>query len=384
MLLAFLAFRTFLQRKHNTLLTPLASMKIIIDDKIPFMRGQAERLGTAVYLPGAAITADDVRDADALIVRTRTRCDEALLKGSRVKFIATATIGFDHIDTAWLAENGIGWTNCPGCNAGSVAQYVESALLLLARAGRIRLDAATTLAVVGVGHVGAQVALMAKRLGLTLLLCDPLRLQGSGGVEEGSAAAGGIADAACCATLDDVCRQADIITFHTPLTRQGLHATFHLASADFFSRLQRRPVVINSSRGEVVDTGALLGALRGGIVREAVVDTWENEPDISRELLDRAFLATPHIAGYSADGKANGTRMSLEAVARFFGVDCLFDVEAPAVPPTFRYYPEAPDDAAANPSLALYDPRRDSDALKADPVAFERLRGNYPLRREHF
>ena len=359
-------------------------MKIIIDDKIPFMRGQAERLGTAVYLPGAAITADDVRDADALIVRTRTRCDEALLKGSRVKFIATATIGFDHIDTAWLAENGIGWTNCPGCNAGSVAQYVESALLLLARAGRIRLDAATTLAVVGVGHVGTQVALMAKRLGLNLLLCDPLRLQGCGGVEEGSAAAGGIADAACCATLDDVCQQADIITFHTPLTRQGLHATYHLASADFFSRLQRRPVVINSSRGEVVDTSALLGALRGGIVREAVVDTWENEPDISRELLDRAFLATPHIAGYSAGGKANGTRMSLEAVARFFGVDCLFDVEAPAVPPTFRYYPEAPDDAAANPSLALYDPRRDSDALKADPAAFERLRGNYPLRREHF
>ena len=359
-------------------------MKIIIDDKIPFMRGQAERLGTAVYLPGAAITADDVRDADALIVRTRTRCDEALLKGSRVKFIATATIGFDHIETAWLAENGIGWTNCPGCNAGSVAQYVESALLLLARAGRIRLDAATTLAVVGVGHVGTQVALMAKRLGLNLLLCDPLRFQGCGGVEEGSAAAGGIADAACCATLDDVCRQADIITFHTPLTRQGLHATYHLASADFFSRLQRRPVVINSSRGEVVDTDALLGALRGGIVREAVVDTWENEPNISRELLDRAFLATPHIAGYSADGKANGTRMSLEAVARFFGVDCPFDVEAPAVSPTFRYYPEAPDDAAANPSLALYDPRRDSDALKADAAAFERLRGNYPLRREHF
>lgn len=359
-------------------------MKIIIDDKIPFMRGQAERLGTAVYLPGAAITADDVRDADALIVRTRTRCDEALLKGSRVKFIATATIGFDHIDTAWLAKNGIGWTNCPGCNAGSVAQYVESTLLLLARAGRVSLDASTTLAVVGVGHVGTQVALMAKRLGLNLLLCDPLRLQGCGGVEEGSAAAGGIANAACCATLDDVCQQADIITFHTPLTRQGLHATFHLASADFFSRLQRRPVVINSSRGEVVDTRALLGALRGGIVREAVVDTWENEPDISRELLDRAFLATPHIAGYSADGKANGTRMSLEAVASFFGVDCLFDVEAPAVPPTFRYYPEAPDDAAANPSLALYDPRRDSDALKADPAAFERLRGNYPLRREHF
>ena len=360
-------------------------MKLVIDDKIPFMRGQAERLGTAVYLPGAAITAADVRDADALIVRTRTRCDARLLEGSRVKFIATATIGYDHLDTAWLAQHGIAWTNCPGCNARSVAQYVESALLLLQRAGRLSLNSSTTMAIVGVGHVGTQVALMARRLGVSLLLCDPLRLQGRGGVVEGSAAAGGIADARCSATLADVCRQADIITFHTPLTRQGAEATYHLASSDFFARLERRPVLINSSRGEVVDTAALLNALNEGRVREAVIDTWENEPAISRELLARTFLSTPHIAGYSADGKATGTRMALEAVARFFGCDTTFRVEAPAVPAGFRYYPEAPDDAAASePRLALYDPRRDSDALRRDPAAFERLRGDYPLRREHF
>ena len=360
-------------------------MKIIIDDKIPFIRGEAERLGETVYLPGSAISAADVRDADALIVRTRTHCNEALLQGSRVQFIATATIGYDHLDTAWLHRHGIGWTNCPGCNARSVAQYVESALLLLQRAGKVSLDASTTLAIVGVGHVGTQVALMARRLGLRLLLCDPLRLQGQGGVKEGSEAAGGIADAACSATLDDVCREADIITFHTPLTRTADHATFHLASSDFFARLRRRPVFINSSRGEVVDTEALLQAIDDGRVGETVIDTWEHEPTPSRELLFKTFLSTPHIAGYSADGKANGTRMALEAVARHFGRELSFHVSPPPVTPGFRYYPDAPDDAAeTDPRLALYDPRRDSDALRADPDAFERLRGNYPLRREHF
>ncbi|MDO4930332.1 MAG: 4-phosphoerythronate dehydrogenase [Bacteroidales bacterium] len=360
-------------------------MKLIIDDKIPFIRGEAERLGEAVYLPGSAITAADVREADALIVRTRTRCDRLLLEGSRVGFVATATIGFDHIDTDYLHEAGIGWTNCPGCNAASVAQYVESALLLLAREGKVKLSAETTLGIVGVGHVGTQVALMARRLGLRLLLCDPLRLAGRGGVCDGEPAAGGIRDAECTATLADICREADIISFHTPLTRQGEHATFHLAGADFFGALARRPVVFNSSRGEVVDTPALLAALKAGRVSEAVVDTWENEPDIDRELLAAAFLATPHIAGYSADGKANGTRMALEAVARHFGIKADFNICPPHVERSFRYYPSAPDNAAeTDPRLALYDPRRDSDALRARPEDFERLRGNYPLRRERF
>ena len=358
-------------------------MKLIIDDKIPFIRGEAERLGEAVYLPGSAISAADVRDADALIVRTRTRCDRQLLEGSRVSFIATATIGYDHLDTAYLREAGIGWTNCPGCNAASVAQYVESALLLLARAGKVTLSPATTLGIVGVGHVGTQVALMARRLGLRLLLCDPPRLAGEGGGSEGEAAAGGIRDADCSATLADICRKADIVTFHTPLTRSGRHATFHLADSDFFGALERRPVFFNSSRGEVADTAALLAALREGRVSEAVIDTWEDEPHISRELLAAAFLATPHIAGYSADGKANGTSMALQAVAAHFHLDADFDIRPPHVGSDFRYYPEAPDGAAlAEPRLALYDPRRDSDALRARPEDFERLRGDYPLRRE--
>lgn len=357
-------------------------LRLVIDDKIPFIREAAATIGDAVYLPGAAISAADVRDADALIVRTRTRCNEALLGGSSVKFVATATIGYDHIDTAWLASAGIGWTNCPGCNAASVAQYVESALLLLERRGRLRLDATCTLAIVGVGHVGTQVALMARRHGLRLLLCDPLRLRHEGGVKEGTPAAGGIADAECTATMADVCRDADVVTFHTPLTRSGEYATFHLADAAFFSALRRRPVFINAARGEVTDTSALLSAMEEGRVGEAVIDTWENEPDISRRLLQEAFLATPHVAGYSADGKANGTRMALEAVARHFGIPFTARVCAPPLPQGFLYNPSAAADAAACPSLALYDPRRDSDALRARPEAFERLRGDYPLRRE--
>jgi erythronate-4-phosphate dehydrogenase len=358
-------------------------LRLVIDDKIPFIREAAARLGQAVYLPGSRITAADVREADALIVRTRTRCDRALLEGSRVRFVATATIGYDHLDVSYLSRQGIRWANCPGCNARSVAQYVESTLLLLERDGALRLSDAPTLGLVGVGHVGTQVALMARRLGLRLLLCDPLRQTGHGGVREGEAA-GGIADAECCHSLADVCRRADIISFHTPLTLSGPHATYHLADAAFFAALERRPIIINAARGEVVDTAALRAAMAAGRVSRAVIDTWENEPRIDRRLLAEAFLATPHIAGYSADGKACGTRMALTAVARHFGLDSDFsDILPPPVAPDFRYYPDAPDDAAATcPRLALYDPRRDTAALRARPEAFEELRGNYPLRRE--
>lgn len=359
-------------------------MKLVIDDKIPFIRGFAERLGDAVYLPGAKISAADVRDADALIIRTRTRCDRALLEGSRVQFIATATIGFDHIDTAYLKEAGIAWTNCPGCNAPSVAQYIESCLLLLEQAGKVRIAPTTTLGIVGVGHVGACVAAMAQRLGLRVLLCDPPRLAGHGGVTTGEAAACGTRDEDCSATLDDLCREADILTFHTPLTRSGACPTFHLADSRFFATLRRRPVLFNAARGEVVDTAALLEAIAAKQVGDVVIDTWEHEPNISRQLLAAAFIATPHIAGYSADGKATGTRMALTAVARHFHLpDDFSAVAAPAVSASFRYYPEAAAEPL-DPRLALYDPRRDSDALRARPEDFERLRGNYPLRREHF
>ena len=333
-------------------------MKVVVDDKIPYIREAIAHIADeVVYLPGSLISAEDVRDADALIVRTRTRCDRTLLEGSRVQFIATATIGFDHLDTEYLRQAGIAWTNCPGCNAGSVAQYLHTSLLLLEQERGLRLSH-STLGVVGVGHVGTLVATVGQEFGLNVLLCDPPRAEQG---EEGFL------------PLERLMAEADVISFHTPLVRSGNHPTFHMADETFFRALARKPIIINTSRGEVVDGKALLKALDEGCVKEAIVDVWENEPDIDLHLLDRVYLGTPHIAGYSADGKANATRMSLEALCRHFGVPHGNFGIAP---------PPAPSSAHPDDPLSLYDPRNDSEALKAHPGLFEHLRGNYPLRRE--
>ena len=323
-------------------------MKVIIDHKIPYIKEAVSRIADeVVFLPGNAFTKEAVKDADALIVRTRTKCNRELLEGSQVKFIATATIGYDHIDTEYCREAGITWTNCPGCNAGSVEQYVHSALLLLEEKKGLDLKNAT-IGVVGVGHVGSRVARMAEELGMKVLLNDPPR------AEQGES---GFVD------LATIARECDVITFHTPLNREGIYRTYHLVDEDFLFSLERTPFVINSSRGEVVDTASLLVALAAGKVKAAVVDTWEYEPRISRELMEVAFLATPHIAGYSADGKANATRRSLEALCRFFGIEANFCILPPEGPKG-------------------YDPTQDSEWLKASPEKFEWFRGNYPLRRE--
>lgn len=360
-------------------------MLLVIDDKIPFMRGQAERLGRAVYLPGAEIGPRDVAEADALIVRTRTKIDKRLLDGSRVRFVATATIGTDHIDTAYLDSRGIGWASAPGCNAGSVAQYVACALAGLWQEGVLTMPPEKcTVGVVGVGHVGKRVCEAVRRMGCRVLECDPPRAEA-----EGSAGF---------ATLEEVLAEADVVTLHVPLTRAGRFATFHMADAAFFEALKKKPVFINAARGEVADTEALIAAIDAEKVGAAVIDTWEQEPHISPELLRRARIATPHIAGYSADGKACGTRMALEAVARALGRDDLRfdDILPPPLPEGFVYSPEdfnnVPVLEKANEILPhpwrellrLYDPRRDSRALKACPDEFEKLRGDYPLRREVF
>ena len=323
-------------------------MKVIIDHKIPYLKEAIENItDDVVYLPGNAFTRETVKDADALIVRTRTKCNRELLEGSKVKFIATATIGYDHIDTEYCREAGITWTNCPGCNAGSVEQYVHSVLLLLKEKKGLDLKNAT-IGVVGVGHVGSRVARMAEGLGMKVLLNDPPR------AEQGEQ---GFVD------LATMARECDVITFHTPLNREGAYRTYHLVDEDFLFSLERAPFVINSSRGEVVDTASLLVALAAGKIKAAVIDTWEYEPRISKELMEVAFLATPHIAGYSADGKANATRMSLEALCRFFGIEADFSILPPEGPKG-------------------YDPIRDSEWLKASPQKFEWFRENYPIRRE--
>lgn len=342
-------------------------MKVIVDDKIPYIKGQVEKLADeVVYLPGNQISAEDVRDADVLMIRTRTHCNRALLEGSKVRFIVTATIGFDHIDTEYLDEAGIAWTNCPGCNATSVGQYVRNTLFLLEQERGLALKD-VTLGIVGVGHVGTAVLEACRPWVGKVLLNDPPKQ------EEGASSLSFV-------SLQELQAQCDVITFHTPLVMGGKWPTFHLADEAFFQNLAKCPVIVNAARGEVVDNVALESALDRGAVREAVVDTWEGEPNLSRTLLNKVYIGTPHIAGYSADGKANATRMSLEAVARWMGRE---DVRFEVVPPSVVRNVDEPKDCIAE-ALQLYDPRQDSHCLKVNPSAFEKLRGNYPLRREHF
>ncbi len=337
-------------------------MKVIVDDKIPYIREALSAMGVdAVYAPGSHINNALVRDADALIVRTRTHCDEVLLQGSRVQFVATATIGYDHIDTAYCAAQGIRWTNAPGCNAASVRQYVQSVLLLLQKERGIQLSGCT-IGVVGVGHVGTLVADMAATWGMRVLLCDPPRSERG---EQGFV------------SLQEIAHEADIITLHTPLTHEGPHRTWHLADEAFFDSLQRKPYFINTSRGETTNTKALLQSLDEGRIAQCIIDVWEHEPHIDRQLLDRCYIGTPHIAGYSADGKANATRMSLEALSSHFG---LGKVPTIAPPDPNKTIPQAASRSEA--LLHIYSPHTDSNALKLHPEDFELLRGNYPLRRE--
>lgn len=338
-------------------------MKVIVDNKIPYIKEAIEKIADEViFLPGNEFDAQNIKDADALIIRTRTHCNRELLEGSSVKFIATATIGYDHIDTKYCREAGITWTNAPGCNSSSVAQYLYSALLLLCqKKGCSPKD--LCIGIVGVGNVGSKVQKVAASLGMKVLLNDPPRADKE--------------DVQSFTDLETIIRECNVITFHTPLNRDGEYKTYHLADDQFFQSLQRSPVIINTSRGEVIDTAALLFALETGKVSDAVIDVWEYEPDISPELLNKAFIGTPHIAGYSADGKANATRMSLESLCRFFGIDKEINIVPPA-PETSVITASSQEEAI----LKIYDPRVDSEALKAHPELFEHFRGNYPLRRE--
>ena len=343
--------------------------KIVADDKIPFLKGVLEEAAVVVYLPGAKTTATDVRDADALITRTRTICNSQLLKNSRVRFIATATIGFDHINVKEMQTLGIRWQNAPGCNASSVAQYLTSALTSFpgSRKGQ-------TLGIIGVGHVGKKVAQAARALGMDVLLNDPPRAEKEG--PEGFV------------SLEEIRRKADFITLHVPLETEGKYPTWKMLKSDFFNALKPGAVFINSSRGEAVDNDALKAALSAGKVRAAVLDVWENEPGIDQELMTLARFSTPHIAGYSTDGKANGTAMSIRGVTRELGILGFENWYPPQVPmalnsDTIYLDDRQPDeDQIRKAVLHTYNIADDDWRLKSAPENFEKLRGNYPIRRE--
>lgn len=343
-------------------------LKITADDAIPFLRGVFEPFAQVTYLPGAAIAQSDLKDTDALIIRTRTKCNAKMLAGTGVRIIASATIGMDHVDTAECEKLGIRCVNAPGCNASSVAQYMVS-VLAAESAETGKALAGRTLGIVGVGHVGKKVAAAAAALGMKVLLNDPPRARAEG-------PAGFVG-------LDRILAESDYITMHTPLDRNYPDRTYHLADEEFFLKAVRKPFFINASRGPVTDRNALKSALITGRIRGAALDVWEDEPDIERELLDMVRIATPHIAGYSADGKAAGTAMAVRAVASFFGIDALADFQPSGVPspdPAVLTLPaDHPVEAAV---FASYDVRKDDAALRKDPGSFESLRKHYPVRRE--
>lgn len=347
-------------------------MKIIADNKIPFLKGVLELFAEVNYYPAKDITAEKVKDADALIIRTRTICGANLLLGSKVKFIATATIGFDHIDTAFCAAHNINWANAPGCNSEAVMQYVASALVQLSNKYKFSFSE-KTIGIIGVGNVGSKVARMANLLGMKVLLYDPPRER-----KEGKAGF---------VSLQTVWQKADIVSFHVPLNVKGRDKTFHLFDEAFINKTKDGVIIINSSRGGVVTTEILKKGLKNKKVQAAVIDVWENEPEIDIELLELVDIATPHIAGYSADGKANGTSMSVQALSRFFKLG--LNSWAPEnIPSPFNQIFQidceefSKEEAIKSAILTTYDILKDDETFRKSPSTFEKQRDGYPIRRE--
>jgi len=347
-------------------------MKVIIDNKIPYIKGALEPFAEVVYLPGKDTTPEIVKDAIAIVTRTRTKCNEQLLAGSSVKMIATATIGYDHIDTAFCDKAGIEWTNAPGCNSWSVAQYIMAALHTLALEKGIELSD-TTIGIIGAGNVGSKVAWFCKLIGMNVLVNDPprQRAEGSDGF----------------VSLEEIQQQADIITVHTPLTYNGEDKTYHLLDEQFINACKNDIFLINSARGEIMDTSVILTSLKFGKIKEAIIDCWENEPEIDLDLLDHTFISTPHIAGYSRDGKANGTKMSVQAISQKFGLgidnwECS-NIELPEnTTIEIDGTGKTDQEAIAEAILTTYPIMEDNNRLKFYPRTFEKQRGDYPVRRE--
>ena len=319
-------------------------MQVVIDKGIPFLEGVIEPYAQVLYLSPEEITPDTVRDADALIVRTRTRIDKELIEGSKVRFVATATIGYDHINQDYCNQVGVRWVSCPGCNAQAVCDYVEEAISTM-KSGKKAL----TVGIVGYGHVGKLVAQMANKKGYRVLLSDPPLGIG--------------------ASLQEIAPLCDVLTFHTPLTHDGAYPTYHLGNADVLRLCKPDALIINAARGGIIDEQALLAHISTFLSKEEkggiAIDCWEGEPTINRALLQKVDLASFHIAGYSIEGKMRASEMCLEAFCKFFSLPIL-SINKKVVP-------------LHGDSKSGWL-KRISDQLKAHPEQFEQLRKNYPLR----
>lgn len=347
-------------------------MKIVADDKIPFLKGVLEPHAEVIYIPGKEINREILKDSDALLIRTRTKCTENLLEGTNVRFIGTATIGFDHIDTHYCNKNGISWTNAPGCNSSSVQQYIAAALLRISSEFHFNLKD-KTLGIIGVGNVGSKVEKFARTIGMKVLLNDPprARLEGKKKIH----------------SLNPVLSESDIVTVHVPLNVVGEDYTYHLFNEERFKKMKKGAWIINSSRGEVTDTNVLKKVLNSGKLGGVVQDVWENEPDIDLELMHQVFIATPHIAGYSTDGKANGTAMVVNSLYKYFNLSSENwypeNIPVPAFPDILiDCNGKSEEEIISEAVNHTYNIDEDNAKLRLSPPDFEKQRGDYPLRRE--
>lgn len=290
-------------------------MRLVVDENIVFGKEAFGRFGEVSLLNGRNITKDDLIDADALIVRSVTNVDNKLLEGTPVKFVGTATIGTDHIDNNYLKKNNIEFAFAPGCNSYAVAEYVITAIFNFLIEKKITSTKGLSIGIIGVGNVGSKVERFARALGMSLLLNDPpLEREG---VKKNFV------------SLEEVLK-ADIITLHVPLTLGGEDKTYHLFNKNNLKKISDKSLLINTSRGAVINSNDLLNQI---IIRglNAVLDVWENEPNINSELLDKVFIGTPHIAGYSLEGKFNGTKMIFEALNNYLGSDKEWDFILPSI-----------------------------------------------------
>ncbi len=355
-------------------------MRIVADENIPYVHEAFDRLGDVRTLMGRGMTAADVADADVLLVRSVTPVNADRLAGSNVRFVGTATIGTDHVDQAHLAERGIGFSSAAGSNANSVAEYVIAQLLTMG--GRLGLDwSGRTIGVVGVGNIGRLVVRNAEAMGMRVLQNDPPRARAEG------------PDAFV--DLDTICAEADVITLHTPLIREGIDKTVHLMNAERIRSMRPGSLLMNSGRGPAVDNHALSESLQTGTPRAACLDVWESEPDIDVDLLSKVALGTPHIAGYSFDGKVAGTKMLFDAACRHLELDATWDpadnLPEPPVPEVTVYGTAKSDRAVLREVVwRVYDIEADDRRMRAlvdtpageRPAVFDRLRKEYPVRRE--
>jgi erythronate-4-phosphate dehydrogenase len=356
------------------------AMKIVCDKNMPYARESFSTIGDVVLIPGRAISAADVKDADMLITRSTTDVNESLLTGSALKFYGSGVIGVDHIDFDALERRGVQWATAPGCNAVSVGNYVTAALLWIGGKYDLKL-AGKTIGVIGIGNVGRQVCRFCSALGMRVLANDPPRQRVASDQE-----------AQNFVSLEQILAEADVISCHVPLNKEGVDKTVHLLGAAELARTKEGVILINAARGPVVDNQALLELLKGHIAH-AVIDCWEGEPAFRADVMDKVDLGTPHIAGHAYEGKVNGTAMVYWAACEFLGVEATYPFDLPEPPVPYLKVDAAgksDEDVLRELVLKVYDIEADSDRLRAIAggdraervAAFDQQRSAYPMRRQ--